>query len=30
MDLTKALEAYEAGIRQGVEESERVANLWKA
>ena len=28
MDVDKAAEAYEAGIRQGLEESRRIAELW--
>lgn len=28
MDVSKATEAYEAGIRQGAEESRRIADLW--
>lgn len=28
MDFDKATEAYEAGVRQGIEESRRIADLW--
>jgi NTE family protein len=28
MDSSRAVKAYEAGVRQGVEESQRIAGLW--
>jgi hypothetical protein len=28
MDVTKTTAAYEAGIRQGADEGERIAQLW--